>query len=155
MVDLRFILHVFMAWATKSRAERLLRVGRNDEFRANDSDQHRKNVAPYWDVRFRFRVPGVERLPDTLSFLAKGPSDHTVGEDEEGAAEAANVPGGTPDALVNDPDAEESEAEAAGIAQDENRGVCCKSGHFARGGGCAGAVLPSPSSVRRHELERG
>ena len=73
---------------------------RNDEFRANDSDQHRKNVAPYWDVRFRFRVPGVERLPGTLSFLAKGPSDHTVGEDEEGAAEGANVPGGTPDALV-------------------------------------------------------
>jgi len=67
-------------------------------------------------------VPGVERLPDTLSFLAKGPSDHTVGEDEEGAAEGANVPGGTPDALVNDSDAEESEAEAAGIAQDAPRG---------------------------------
>ena len=106
---------------------------RNDEFRANDSDQHRKNVAPYWDVSFRFRMPGVERLPDTLSFLAQGPSDQTVGEDEEGAAEGANVPGGSPDALVDDSDAEESEAEAAGIAQDANREVCGKSGHFARG----------------------
>ena len=100
-------------------------------------------------------MPGVERLPGTLSFLAKGPSDHTVGEDEEGAAEGANVPGGTPDALVSDPDAEESEAEAAAIAQDANREVCCKSGHFARGGGCARAILPSPSSARRMNLKRG
>ena len=89
-------------------------------------------------------MPGVERLPDTLSFLAQGPSDQTVGEDEEGAAEGANVPGGTPDALVNDPDAEETEAEAAGIAQDANREVCRKSRHFARGGGCAGAILTQP-----------
>ena len=98
-------------------------------------------------------MPGAERLPDTLSFLAQGPSDQTVGEDEEGAAEGADVPGGTPDAPINGPDAEENEAEAAGIAQDANREVCCKSGHFARGGGCAGAVLPSPSSVRRMNLK--
>jgi hypothetical protein len=81
--------------------DRSVSTRRNDELRANDSDQHRKNVAPYWDVRFRFRVPGVERLLGTLSFLAQGPSDQTVGEDEEGAAEGANAPGGTPDALVN------------------------------------------------------
>jgi hypothetical protein len=55
-----------------------------------------------------------------------------------------NEEGGTPDALVDDPDAEETEAEAAGIAQDANREVCCKSGHFARGGGCAGAILTQP-----------
>ena len=78
-----------------------------------------------------------------------------VGGDEEAAAEAANAPGGTPDALANDPDAEESEAEAAGVAQDANREVCCKSGHFARGGGCAGAILPSPSSVRRMNFKSG
>jgi hypothetical protein len=89
-------------------------------------------------------VPGIERLPDTLSFLAQGPSDQTVREDEEGASEGANAPGGTPDALVNDPDAEETEAEAAGIAQEANREVCCKSGHFVRGGGCAGAILTQP-----------
>ena len=156
MVDLRFILHPLHGVSHQIAGPKTApcRPGANDELRANDSDQHRKNVAPYWDVRFRFRVPGVEQLRDTLSFLAQVPSDQTVGEDEEGAAEGANAPGGTPDALVNDPDAEETEAEAAGIAQDANREVCCKSGPFARGGGCAGAILPSPSRVRRMNLKR-